>query len=51
MLVERVDRLAPKEAWQRAYREIREFERVLVDDGIDLIKFVWRFHPKSSSRN
>ena len=38
VLVERVDGLATKAAWKRAYREINEFERVLVDDGVDLVK-------------
>jgi polyphosphate kinase 2 (PPK2 family) len=38
VLVERVEDLAPKKAWKRAYREIVEFERMLVDDGVDLIK-------------
>jgi polyphosphate kinase 2 (PPK2 family) len=38
VLVERVEHLAPKPAWRRAYREIVEFERTLVDDGIDLVK-------------
>jgi polyphosphate kinase 2 (PPK2 family) len=38
VLVERVERLTEERAWRRAYREINEFERMLVDDGIDLIK-------------
>jgi polyphosphate kinase 2 (PPK2 family) len=38
VLVERVEQLAPRKAWKRAYREIAEFERTLVDDGIDLVK-------------
>lgn len=38
VLVERVDGLAKKAAWKRAYREINEFERLLEDDGIDVIK-------------
>ncbi len=38
VLVERVDGLARKAEWKRAYREINEFERILVDDGIDLVK-------------
>jgi polyphosphate kinase 2 (PPK2 family) len=38
VLVERVDGLASKAEWKRAYREIGEFERMLVDDGIDLVK-------------
>ncbi len=38
VLVERVEGLCPKSAWRRAYREIREFERMLSDDGVDLVK-------------
>ncbi len=38
VLVERVERLADPAAVRRAYREIDEFERTLVDDGIDLVK-------------
>ena len=38
VLVERVEELTEERAWRRAYREINEFERALVDDGIDLIK-------------
>lgn len=39
VLVERVEGLATREEWSRAYREINEFERELVDDGIVLVKF------------
>lgn len=42
VLVERVEGIATKEQWQRAYREINEFERLLVDDGIVLVS-LW-FH-------
>ena len=38
VLVERVEGLAQPRAWRRAYREINEFERALVDDGVDLVK-------------
>jgi len=38
VLVERVEGLAPEVAWRRAYREIVEFERMLVDDGVELVK-------------
>ena len=38
VLVERVDKLIGKKDWQRAYREINEFERVLTDDGVRLVK-------------
>jgi len=39
VLVERVEKFASKQDWQRAYREINEFERTLVDDGMVLVKF------------
>ena len=39
VLVERVEGFAKKKEWKRAYREINEFERKLVDDGVVLIKF------------
>ncbi|WKW51415.1 polyphosphate kinase 2 family protein [Rhodomicrobium lacus] len=38
VLVERVEGLAKKAEWKRAYREINEFERLLVDDGTRIAK-------------
>jgi polyphosphate:AMP phosphotransferase len=38
VLVERVDSLAREDQWQRAYQEINDFERWLVDNGIILVK-------------
>ena len=38
VLVERVEGLASKHEWKRAYHEINEFERQLTDDGVILIK-------------
>lgn len=38
VLVERVEELIPKEAWKRAYKEINQFEKVLIDDGVVIIK-------------
>lgn len=38
VLVERVEGFATKAEWQRAFREINEFERVLQDDGTIIIK-------------
>ncbi len=38
VLVERVEGFAKKKEWKRAYREINEFERQLVDDGVVLVK-------------
>ena len=39
VLVERVEGFAAKDEWQRAYREISDFERALCDDGMILVKF------------
>jgi len=38
VLVERVEGFAEAEAWKRAYDEINEFERLLADDGVRIIK-------------
>ena len=40
VLVERVEGFCSTAAWQRAYNEINEFERQLIDDGTVLVK-VW----------
>ncbi len=39
VLVERVEGLAGRSEWERAYREIVEFERSLCSEGMVLIKF------------
>jgi AMP-polyphosphate phosphotransferase len=39
VLVERVDGLAPQQAWERAYGEIVELERTLAAEGMVLVKF------------
>jgi AMP-polyphosphate phosphotransferase len=39
VLVERVERFASDEQWQRAYREILEFEQTLAAEGMVLVKF------------
>lgn len=39
VLVERVENFATPEEWDRAYREIREFERQLTSSGAILLKF------------
>jgi len=50
VLVERVESLIPKQAWSRAYREIREFEGVLTDDGVDLVKVFLAISKKEQLR-
>ena len=39
VLVERVEGFASEHEWRRAYREINEFERLLMDDGAVIVKF------------
>jgi polyphosphate:AMP phosphotransferase len=39
VLVERVEKFAHPDEWQRAYQEINDFEEQLVDSGIVLLKF------------
>jgi hypothetical protein len=38
VLVERVEGLARPKEWRRAYNEINAFEKMLVDDGVRLVK-------------
>ena len=38
VLVERIEEFASPNEWQRAYQEINEFERMLTDDGVRIIK-------------
>lgn len=39
VLVERIESFATETEWRRAYREINEFERLLIDDGTLILKF------------
>jgi polyphosphate kinase 2 (PPK2 family) len=50
VLVERVEGLATGKEWRRAYREINEFERVLVDSGIRLVKLFLHITPEEQVR-
>jgi PPK2 family polyphosphate:nucleotide phosphotransferase len=38
VLVERVEKFATEKEWKRAYEEIRQFEKTLIDDGAILVK-------------
>jgi polyphosphate kinase 2 (PPK2 family) len=46
VLVERVEGFATNAAWGRAYEEICDFERLLVQEGTTLIKFFLHISPK-----
>jgi len=39
VLVVRVKNLVPEQVWQKRYHHIREFERMLVDEGTIILKF------------
>jgi polyphosphate kinase 2 (PPK2 family) len=45
VLVERVEGFATEEQWRRAYREIVDFERTLVDEGMIIVKFWLHLSP------
>ena len=46
VLVERVDQLAKKSEWKRAYGEINAFEKMLVDDGVIIVKLIFHISKK-----
>jgi polyphosphate kinase 2 (PPK2 family) len=50
VLVERVEGFATDKEWRRAYREINEFERVLVDSGVRLVKLFLHITPGEQVR-
>ncbi len=50
VLVERIEGFATEKEWRRAYREINEFERVLVDSGVRLVKLFMHITPDEQLR-
>jgi AMP-polyphosphate phosphotransferase len=50
VLVERVEGFAAEDAWKRAYREINDFERQLVDNGAMVVKFWLQISPEEQLR-
>ena len=46
VLVERVEGFASKEQWRRAYDEIKQFERMLTDDGVRIVKLFLHITPE-----
>ncbi len=50
VLVERVEGFARPEEWQRAYAEINEFERQLVEFGTIVVKFWLHLSPEEQLR-
>ena len=50
VLVERVEKLAKPEQWRSAYNEIAQFERMLSDDGMVLVKFWLHISEKEQKK-
>jgi len=50
VMVERVENLIPENEWRRAYRDIVEFERTLVDDGHLILKFFLHISKEGQRR-
>jgi polyphosphate kinase 2 (PPK2 family) len=50
VMVERLEGFCAEEEWRRAYREINEFERQLVDFGMILVKFWIHISPEEQLR-
>lgn len=46
VLVEKVEKLTPKDRLAQAYEEINRIEKMLVDDGIDLVKIFLAISPE-----
>lgn len=46
VLVERIEGFATEKEWQRAYQEINEFERSLIDDGVRIVKVFMHITPE-----
>ncbi len=50
VLVERIEGLAAEPEWRRAYDEINEFERLLVSDGVRIVKLFLHVSPDEQLR-
>jgi polyphosphate kinase 2 (PPK2 family) len=46
VLVERVEGLTPEKRWKAAYGEINNFEQMLTDDGVRLVKLFFHITPE-----
>jgi polyphosphate kinase 2 (PPK2 family) len=50
VLVERVEKLCSPDEWKRAYGEINEFEKMLADDGVAIVKIFLHISKKEQLR-
>jgi PPK2 family polyphosphate:nucleotide phosphotransferase len=50
VLVERVHSLVPKSVWRKRYRQIRDFERMLSEEGSTILKFFLHIDKKEQAK-
>ena len=50
VLVVRVHELVPKEVWRQRYAQINEFERILTQNGVTIVKFYLHISKKEQKR-
>lgn len=50
VLVERIEHLTPEGRWRAAYREINDFERMLIDDGTRVVKLFFHISQDEQMR-
>ncbi len=50
VLDERVEKITPKGQWQKAYRDISDFERTLSDDGYAIVKLLFHISRKEQKK-
>jgi polyphosphate kinase 2 (PPK2 family) len=50
VLEERVEKTIPEKEWCAAYKDIEEFERMLADDGVVIIKFFLHIDKKTQKK-
>ncbi len=50
VLIDRVNETVSKKEWNRAYQDIQEFERMLADDGVTILKFWLHISKKEQER-
>jgi polyphosphate kinase 2 (PPK2 family) len=50
VLAERVEKITPKRDWQKAFRDIADFERTLADDGYVIVKLFLHISKKEQKQ-
>ncbi|KUJ81880.1 polyphosphate kinase 2 family protein [Ruegeria profundi] len=50
VMVERLEKFTPEKRWRAAYREINDFERMLIDDGARIVKLFFHISQEEQMR-